>query len=184
MAQPSGLLNANLATSSDLEGAIGNAAAAAVTEARPLLTLTALHKALDSFGDDATVREWLTAVNVPINLNTASREEILLIPGVGERMAHKFEEYRSYVAIDQFRREIGKYVDEEEVARFEQYVFVPVDLNSADDEAILAIPGIGKRMLHEFKEYRPYTSMAQFRREIGKYVDDHELARLERFVTL
>ncbi len=39
-------------------------------------------------------------------------------------------------------------------------------------------------MLHEFKEYRPYKDLAQFRREVGKYVDDTELARLERFVTL
>ena len=50
-------------------------------------------------------------------------------------------------------------------------LFVPLDLNSAADEEILAIPGIGKRMLHEFKEYRPYKAMEQFRREIGKYID-------------
>jgi hypothetical protein len=37
-------------------------------------------------------------------------------------------------------------------------------------------------MLHEFEEYRPYTSMAQFRREIGKYVDDEELERLAQHV--
>ncbi len=39
-------------------------------------------------------------------------------------------------------------------------------------------------MLREFKKYRPYTSMAQFRREIGKYVNEKELARLERYVTI
>jgi hypothetical protein len=39
-------------------------------------------------------------------------------------------------------------------------------------------------MLHEFKEYRPYKTMDQFRREIGKYVDKKEVARLERYVTL
>ena len=33
---------------------------------------------------------------------------------------------------------------------------------------------MGQRMLHEFKEYRPYKSMEQFRREIGKYVDDRK----------
>ena len=59
---------------------------------------------------------------LPINLNTASREEILLVPGVGPRMAHEFEEYRPYRAIEQFRKEIGKYVDQKEVARLERYV--------------------------------------------------------------
>jgi hypothetical protein len=39
-------------------------------------------------------------------------------------------------------------------------------------------------MLHEFHEYRPYTSLEQFRKEIGKYVDAKEVARLERYVTL
>ena len=39
-------------------------------------------------------------------------------------------------------------------------------------------------MAHEFEEYRPYKNIDQFRREIGKYVDDKELARLERLVYL
>jgi DNA uptake protein ComE-like DNA-binding protein len=121
---------------------------------------------------------------VPINLNTAAREEILLVPGVGRRMAHEFEEYRPYRALAQFRREMGKYVDDEEVARFEQFVFVPIDLNAASDDDIRSIPGVGRRMLHEFKEYRPYRKIEQFRREIGKYVDEKEVARLERYVTI
>ena len=59
---------------------------------------------------------------IPINLNTASRENILLIPGVGRRMAHEFEEYRPYSNLEQFRREIGKYVNEQEVLRLQMYV--------------------------------------------------------------
>jgi predicted DNA-binding helix-hairpin-helix protein len=103
---------------------------------------------------------------------------------VGNRMLREFQEYRPYKTIAQFRKEIGKYVDQKEVARLEQYVFVPVNLNSASDEDILSIPGAGKRMLREFKEYRPYTNIEQFRKEIGKYVDKKEVARLERYVTL
>jgi DNA uptake protein ComE-like DNA-binding protein len=57
-------------------------------------------------------------------------------------------------------------------------------LNRASREAFLTIPGLSERMAHEFEEYRPYTSLEQFRREIGKYVDAKEVARLERYVTL
>ena len=121
---------------------------------------------------------------VAINLNTASRDEILLIPGVGPKIAHEFEEYRPYKILAQFRKEIGKYVDAKEVARLEQYVFVPINLNTATDADILTIPGLGQRILHEFKEYRPYKTMEQFRREIGKYVSKQEVARLERYVTI
>ena len=39
-------------------------------------------------------------------------------------MAREFDEYRPYTDMDQFRREIGKYVDEDEVARYEQYVIL------------------------------------------------------------
>ena len=178
------LLNPNLVTAEELTAVLQNEKLSSdLIAQRPFLSLTALHTVLSkALGEGAEAA--LRKVAVRINLNTASREEILLIPGVGNRMAHEFEEYRPYVALAQFRREIGKYVDDDELERLAAYVFVPVNLNSASDDDILAIPGVGRRMLHEFKEYRPYVDMAQFRREIGKYVDDNELARLERFVTL
>lgn len=119
-----------------------------------------------------------------IDLNSATREEVLMVPGIGARMLREFLEYRPYRALAQFRREMGKYVDAAEVARMEQYVFVPIDLNTASDEDILSIPGIGARMLREFKEYRPYKAMAQFEREMGKYVDAKEVARMKRYVEI
>lgn len=151
---------------------------------RPFLNMTDLDSLLGETLSKDVRTTLYKELFVPINLNAASRSEILLVPGVGNKMAHEFEEYRPYKALAQFRREIGKYVDDEEVARLEQYVFVPIDLNKASDEDILSIPGVGKRMLREFKEYRPYKDIKQFRREIGKYVDDKEVARLERYVTL
>jgi DNA uptake protein ComE-like DNA-binding protein len=63
-------------------------------------------------------------------------------------------------------------------------LFVPINLNTATDEEILLIPGLGNRMLREFKEYRPYESLAKFHREIAKYVNDTELARLEQYVSV
>ena len=59
-----------------------------------------------------------------------------------------------------------------------------INLNTATDAQLMTIPGMGPRMLHEFKEYRPYTSIEQFRREIGKYVDKAEVARFEQYVTI
>jgi DNA uptake protein ComE-like DNA-binding protein len=61
---------------------------------------------------------------IPLDINKATREEILIVPGVGAKMAHEFEEYRPWTSIEQFRREIGKYVDKTEVARLEQYVAI------------------------------------------------------------
>ncbi len=151
---------------------------------RPFMGMEALDAYLDATPADSVRALLYVHLFLPINLNNASDHEMKLVPGVGERMAHEFEEYRPYRSMNQWRREIGKYVDDDELARLEQYVFVPLELNSASETDILTIPGVGKRMAHEFEEYRPYRSMNQWRREIGKYVDDNELARLERYVFL
>ena len=183
---PGGVLNANLAAAQEL-GSLPHLTEAIVDELtarRPFLRAADLETLLAVSLSADQRSELYTRLFVPIDLNTASRDEILLVPGVGDRMAHEFEEYRPYRALAQFRREIGKYVDDNEVTQFERYVFVPVNLNTASDEAILSIPGVGPRLLHEFKEYRPYRAIAQFAREIGKYVDDDEVARLKRYVVV
>jgi len=46
------------------------------------------------------------------------------------------------------------------------------------------IPGMSGRMVGEFLEYRPYKDMNEFDREIGKYVDEAEVARFRSYVTL
>ena len=124
------------------------------------------------------------ALFLPLNLNTASGDEIMLIPGMNNRMTHEFEEYRPYTSLEQFRQEIGKYVDDDEVARLEQYVFVPLNLNTATRDVFATVPGASNRMVREFLEYQPYSDMDHFRREIGKYVDEDEVGRFERYMTL
>ena len=180
------LVNPNLATKDELMALtnVDDSLAQAIIDARPYLSAADLDAALAGSMDDDQREALYTQLFRPINLNSASEAEILLIPAMSKKMAHEFEEYRPYSSMEQFRREIGKYVDDEEVARLQQYVFIPVDLNSASDEEIMQIPGMSKRMVHEFEEYRPYRDMEQFRREIGKYVDDNEVARLESYVTL
>ena len=184
--KPVTIVDANFATEKELAAMphLNAAAVKAILDRRPFPSITEL----DALLSKALKREQLTELYgrlfVHLNLNTATREQILLIPNTGARMVHEFEEYRPYKSLAQFHREIDKYVDDKELARLEQYVFVPIDLNTASDADILTIPGLGSRMLREFKEYRPYKAIDQFRREIGKYVDKREIARLERYVSI
>jgi len=181
------IADANLVPEADLAKLPGMTLAIAknLVSKRPFASVTGLDQFLTSAG---LTREQITTLYgrmfVHINLNTGTREEILLIPGVGNRMLREFQEYKPYSALSVFHREIDKYVDDAELARLEQYVFVPIDLNKASDADILTIPGLGNRMLREFKEYRPYDGIERFRREIGKYVSKEEVARLERFVAV
>jgi len=181
-----GLLDANVAAEKDLAALahMTDALVKAVAAKRPFASVTELDAVLAPSLSAEQRADLYGKLWIHINLNTATREEMALIPRMGRRMMHEFEEYRPYKSLEQFRKEMGKYVDATEVARLEQYVFVPINLNTASDEDILTIPGLGQRMLHEFKEYRPYKTIEQFRKEIGKYVDAKEVARLERYVTL
>jgi DNA uptake protein ComE-like DNA-binding protein len=182
-----GILDANTATEAELTALPGMTPAIvkALVAARPFGSVVELDKFLE--GQKLTV-EQRTAVYgkafIHVNLNTGTREEILLIPGAGNRMVREFGEYRPWKTFGQFDKEIGKYVNAQEVARLKQYVFIPVNLNTATDEDILSIPGAGRRMVREFKEYRPWKTQAQFEKEIGKYVNAKEVARLWRYVVI
>ena len=181
-----GLVNPDLASEKELLALphMNPTIVKSIMEHRPFFRMMDLNSLLAKYLSKEQLAELYGKMFVQINLNTASEEEILMIPGTGKRMLREFLEYRPYKMLAQFHKEIGKYVNEKELARLEQYVFVPVNLNTGSDEDILSIPGTGKRMLREFKEYRPYTNIEQFRKEIGKYVDKKEVARLERYVTL
>ena len=178
---PLEVLNANLATKSDFVAlGLSEEVVQKLLAARPFLSMVDFNSIIEA----ENTEELFKKIFVPFNLNTTEEKDFKMIPGVGDKMAHEFEEYRPYTSILQFKREIGKYVDEQEVARYLDYVFVPVELNTSSEDDIKELPGIGKKMTHEFLEYRPYKNLAQFRKEIGKYVDDKELSRLERFVYL
>jgi DNA uptake protein ComE-like DNA-binding protein len=181
-----GLVNPDLASEKELLAMphLNATIVKGIMERRPFLKMTDLNSLLAQSLSREQLVELYGKMFVQINLNTATDEEILMIPGTGKRMLREFLEYRPYRTLAQFHKEIGKYVNDKELARLEQYVFVPINLNTGSDEDILSIPGTGKRMLREFKEYRPYTNIEQFRKEIGKYVDKKEVARLERYVTL
>ena len=182
-----GVVDANTISEADLTKLPGMtpAIAKALVAARPFDSITALNTFL--LGQKLT-QEQANAlyrhIFVNINLNTATAAEILLIPGAGKRMAHEFEEYRPWRSYAQFEKEIGKYVDAKEVARLAQYTFIPLNLNTASEADFMTIPGAGKRMAHEFQEYRPWKTQAQFEKEIGKYVDAKEVKRFWRYMVI
>lgn len=182
-----GVLDANTAAEKDLLAMphMTPAIVKGLIDKRPFASITDLHQYLLSQKLTAEqAAAFYGKAFVHINLNTATPEEILLVPGAGTRMVREFDEYRPWKTYAQFDREIGKYVGAEQAARLAQYTFIPVRLNTATDEDILSIPNAGPRMVREFKEYRPWKTEAQFMREIGKYVGEKEAARLWRYVVI
>ena len=115
--------------------------------------------------------------------DAATKEDLAAIPGMTPELADAVIAGRPYSNMTALDRALGTLSEEQRDSVYTR-VWKPIDLNTATDEEILLIPRLGDRMLHEFKEYRPYTSMDQFRREIGKYVDAAEVARLEQYVMI
>jgi DNA uptake protein ComE-like DNA-binding protein len=119
-----------------------------------------------------------------LNPNTATAAELAEIEAVPDELAEAIIAARPFERTSEYDELVsGTLEGADKTALYEQ-LFLPIDLNEATQEEIAVIPGMSNRMIHEFEEYRPYTSIDQFNREIGKYVDEGEVARLRSYVSL
>jgi hypothetical protein len=126
---------------------------------------------------------------IHVDANRGADAELNLIPGMDARKLQAIKAGRPWKDFAQFRMEVAKVATPAEAQRLEQYLFIPVELNTVTDEIMdtFASIGVGTRQWkREFKEYRPWTSMEQFDREIGKYLRGNpaELKRLARYVII
>jgi DNA uptake protein ComE-like DNA-binding protein len=123
-----GLLDPNMAADGDLAQLpqMTPAVVKGLIERRPFKSVVELNKfLLEQKLTPDQAKEFYRKAFVPINLNTGTREEFMLIPGVGSRMAAELAEYRPWKTWTQFDKEIGKYVGQQETDRLKQYVFIP-----------------------------------------------------------
>ncbi len=117
-----------------------------------------------------------TPSQAKLNLNTATADDFLAaVPGLGNRMVREFMEYRPYVSIQQFRKEIGKYVDNAQVAGYENYVYVPIMINDSDSETLQQIPGLDATDAETLISARPFASTDDFLNKLSEYVSVDEL---------
>jgi len=140
--------------------------------------------AVEATDAPVTPAEQAPADGAMMDPNTASEQELQSVPGIDATLAAALVAARPFEDMLEVDSVLAGSLDE--TARDSVYtrLWYPIDLNTASEEEILLIPGVGSRMQHEFEEYRPYRGIEEFRREIGKYVDEAEVARLERYVTI
>ena len=167
-----GVKDANTMSEAEL-AAIPNvtpAIAKAIVAKRPFVSITELNSLLLAQGLTA---EQAMAVYpkafVHINLNTATGEEILLVPGAGRRMVREFPEYRPWRSWAQFDKEIGKYVGGAENAqKLAQYTFIPMHANTASDADLMTVPGATQAWVDKLKKGRPYKTAADVEKALGR----------------
>jgi radical SAM superfamily enzyme with C-terminal helix-hairpin-helix motif len=120
---------------------------------------------------------------IKLNLNAATGDEFLAgVPEMSNRMVREFMEYRPYVSIQQFRREIGKYVDQTQVAEYEKYVFVPIDVNNSDAATLQQISGLDAAEAESLIAKRPFASHEAFLAELAQDVSEIELAQAASYL--
>ncbi len=177
----------NVAPEKDLLGMPGMTPAIVkgILDKRPFMSITDFNTFL--VGQGLTQEQAMALYQkafVHVNLNTGTRDEIVLVPGAGTRMAREFAEYRPWKSWAQFDREIGKYVGQEATDKLKQYVFIPMNVNTASDADLMTIPGMTSSLLGQVKQGRPWASQEQFEQQIGKAANSKEAARIWRFLVI
>jgi DNA uptake protein ComE-like DNA-binding protein len=124
---------------------------------------------------------------VHVDLNRGTDAELMLIPGIDAAKLKAIKAGRPWASFEQFQTAMGKVTTPADAARIEQYLFIPIELNTWTDPIMDSFASINvgtPRWKREFAEYRPWTSMEQFDREISKYLRSRpqELKRLARYV--
>ena len=112
---------------------------------------------------------------VRLNANSATREELLQIPTITDRVVGAMVENQPFVSISQFRREIGNLAPPDRVAAYERYLFVPVDPNRADTETLRQLPGVDLPKALELAQARPFASVDAFLAKLAELISSDEM---------
>ena len=100
------------------------AAVSAIVNGRPFATPTEMDNAIGAALDDDARKSVYARVFIKVGLNSGAEDDYKLIPSTMSpgKLAHEFEEYRPFESMDQFSREMSKYVSDEEVAYLARFV--------------------------------------------------------------
>lgn len=163
---------------------------AGLTAARPILGPVALDSVLAAAKLSKAQRtEVFGKMFVHADVNRGTDAELMLIPGMDAKKLTAIKAGRPWKDFASFRTEFAKVSNAAEATRVEQYLFIPIDLNTFTNDIMDTFASIGvgtSRWKREFAEYRPWTSYEQFDKEIGKYVRQRptEVQRLKRYVII
>ena len=117
-----------------------------------------------------------------VDANTAPEKDLLAMPHMTPAIVKGLIEKRPFASITDLNAYLlSQKLTQEQANAFYEKAFVHINLNTATAAEILLVPGAGKRMAHEFEEYRPWRNYAQFDKEIGKYVSADQVARLAQY---
>lgn len=160
-------------------------------EYRPYTSIGQFRGEIGKYVSPEEVAAFEAYLFVPVDPDQADADTLQQLPGVTADIANTLISGRPYGSAQAFLDALGKLVPAEMAAAAGTFLapdagpvatWFKYNLNTASNAQFQGVPGAGERMSREFEEYRPYTSIAQFRGEIGKYVSPEEVAAFERYL--
>jgi DNA uptake protein ComE-like DNA-binding protein len=91
-------------------------------------------------------------------LDVAAVDDLAKLPNMTPQLAKDIVAKRPFASATALDAALTGLTAEQKKALYEK-AFLPINLNTASEAEIMIIPGMTKRMAHEFEEYRPYTSL-------------------------
>ena len=120
-----------------------------------------------------------------VDANTISEADLAKLPGMTPAIAKAVIAARPFDSITAFNAFLlSQKLMQDQANEIYKHTFVNINLNTATAAEIMLVPGAGKRMAHEFEEYRPWKSQQQFEKEIGKYTNAKEVKRFWRYMVI
>jgi len=119
-----------------------------------------------------------------IDPNTASLDVMQAIPGITAEVIQTITAGRPFSSPTALHAALKSVADEKSISHIYRYMFITVGLNNGakDDYTLIPTSLSPKKLAHEFEEYRPYESLAQFNKEMSKYMSAEEAVFLQRYV--
>ena len=104
-----------------------------------------------------------------VDANTAPEKDLLAMPHMTPAIVKGLIEKRPFASITDLNAYLlSQQLTQDQANAFYGKAFVHINLNTATAAEILLVPGAGKRMAHEFEEYRPWKSVRAVRQRDRK----------------
>ncbi len=125
-------------------------------------------------------------VSMRINVNTAARDQLELLPGIGSKTSLEITKNRPYTTAAEFQSKV-KGIGASSWAKLQRFVVfsgqteIKINVNTASKDDLEFLPGVGPKIAAQIVKNRPYKDAADFQDKV-KGIAENQWAKLKPYV--
>jgi hypothetical protein len=112
----------------------------------------------------------------------ATEAELAALPNMTPQLAKWIVDNRPFTGMKAIDDHLKVSLDSAKRNALYGRMFLPTNLNVQVPAEIAVIPFAWRNMAHEFDEYKPFSGLAHWYREMDKYLDEPRLGTLQQYV--